>query len=249
MMKTQSSSTTLLNDKTKNPQRNAFHRHNKGHSLSSPAGIGAIFALIIAAALFTSLSVSASRSVSQLSLSAKAGTGTINDQVKSSASRFNSVKGISSPFRLVQQATPTPTPVPEEAIATFAVVNDACTNVPKSSFVLDEKVCARASNAPLRSPSALRRFNWGDPKGFVRQSEDVVADPDTNIFTLPHDNTSSIDGVTIDNRGTWGVSLNSTDNSTRAIAYFTVSDPTNLSADLVVYNFSTSADPIEPGTP
>jgi hypothetical protein len=144
-------------------------------------------------------------------------------------------------------AVPTPTPG-EESIETFEVVSNACTNTPKTSFQLGDQVCAKVTNAPLRSPTALRTFNWVGTKGFVRQTADVVADPDSNIFTLPASNTSIIDGETIDNRGIWAASLNSNaDNIARAIAYFNVSDPANTAADLIVYNFSTSDDVILSG--
>ena len=135
-------------------------------------------------------------------------------------------------------------PPADEAVATFAVDNmGSCTSTPKTSFVLGEKVCAVATNAA----AGFRQFNWAGTAGFIRQSADVTADPDSNIFSLPTDNTSVIDGQTIDNRGTWSVSLNSIDNSTRAIAYFNVSDPDNAAADLVVYDFSTDPDPIPAG--
>jgi uncharacterized repeat protein (TIGR01451 family) len=141
--------------------------------------------------------------------------------------------------------TVAPAPLPgDEAVATFAVDNAGmCTNTPKSSFVLGDKVCAVATNAAV----GARRFNWAGTSGFIRQSADVTADPDSNIVTLPSDNTSVIDGQTIDNRGTWSVSLNSIENNTRAIAYFNVSDPDNAAADLAVYDFSTDPDPISPG--
>jgi hypothetical protein len=138
-----------------------------------------------------------------------------------------------------------PPPSLDESVATFEVVAGVCTNTPKNTFELGDTVCARATNAPI----GFRRFNWSGTQGFIRQSADVVADPDTNLFTLPASNTSIIDGITVDNRGTWAVSLNSiSDNTTRTIAYFNVSDPANVAADLVVYNFSTTGDPITAGT-
>lgn len=252
-MKTLSPSTTLQpNDKMKNPKTKTSRRR-KGPSLSSPVGIGAILVLIIAAALYTSSSVSASRKVSRVSLPTKAALSSIKDKTGPLTTGLKDNLSPLSPRDFLSVLMPPPQPAPppslDESIATFEVVSGVCTNTPKSTFALGDTVCARATNAPLRSPTALRQFNWGDTNGFIRQSVDVVADPDTNLFTLPTSNTSIIDGVTIDNRGTWTASLNSTgDNTTRAIAYFTVSDPANLSADLVVYNFSTTGDPIEPGT-
>jgi len=215
-------------------------------------GFSAVFVLAIAAALYTSSSVSAARNSSRDNVRPNGVSGKI-DHLAAPSPTWQQRPSLLKSSRLFSALLPLPQPVPtpstDESIATFEVSGVNCTNTPKTTFVLGDKVCARASNAPLRSPSALRRFNWSDTKGFIRQSEDVVTDPDTNIYTLPINNTSVIDGVTVDNRGTWAASLNSTgDNTTRAIAYFTVSDPANLSSDLVIYNFSTAGDPIEPGT-
>jgi uncharacterized repeat protein (TIGR01451 family) len=126
------------------------------------------------------------------------------------------------------------------------VIYKADCNTPQTVFNLGDTVCAKVTNAQLRTP-ALRRLTWS--KGVVRQSQDVTTDPQTDLFTLPAANTSVIDSTTITNLGTWGVSLNSTsDNSTRAIAYFNVSDPGHAAADLAIYNFSTdSANPVAPG--
>jgi uncharacterized repeat protein (TIGR01451 family) len=207
----------------------------------------------MAAALYTSSSVLAARKVSRGNVPSKAAPSSIKDKTRLLTARQKRDESLFSLRNFLSVSMPPPQPAQppslDESIATFEVVGGVCTNTPKSTFALGDTVCAQASNAPLRSPTALRRFNWGDTAGFILQSEDVVADPDTNLFTLPASNTSIVDGVTIDNRGTWTVSLNSADdNTTRAIAYFTVSDPANLSADLVVYNFSTTGDPITPGT-
>jgi len=222
---------------------------NKSRSLLSPAAIIVIFGLLVAGAAFASFSVSASRKNPLSAAPAKGATGVTKRQVRSSSSTLKTAIG-SSLTTAAFQATPTPTPTPiPEAIATYEVVGHACTNIPKTNFVLGDEVCAKATNAPFGSP-AVRRFSWVGTRGFVRRTADVTANPDSDIFPLPTNDTSVIAGETVDHRGTWLVSLNSTaDNTTRTAAYFTVSDPDHQAADLVVYNFSTESDPVSPGAP
>ncbi|MEP6742951.1 MAG: DUF11 domain-containing protein, partial [bacterium] len=215
----------------------------KGRSLLSLIGIGAIFALLIAAGFYTSSSASSSPKVPHVSSPSKAAAGKHETRLLSTGLSFVSFKELSFAFLPPQAA-------PDESIATYSVVAGACTNIPKNTFVLGEAVCAKVSDAPLRAGAPLRRINWTGPKGFVRQTDDVTTDPQETMFTLPANNTSPIDGELVDNRGTWSASLNSTgDNSTRAIAYFNVSDPANIAADLVVYDFSTASDTVLPGDP
>lgn len=251
-MKTQSSSMfrrleyTSKNSNAKDPRRVGLG------FLSSPAVISAIFVFVIGASLYISSSVSAARK-SKASPSA-------NSAAIDRAGKRNLVPAI-NPVRtdLAQKnfmswmnaLQPVPVPPTDELIATFEVdTGGMCTNNPKTNFVLGDKVCARATNSPLDPTFAPRRFSWSGTKGFVRQTQDVVADPDTNIFQLPATNTSVIDGDTVDNRGIWSVSTNSTlENTTRSIAYFNVSDPDNAAADLVVYDFSTATDVVQPGDP
>jgi hypothetical protein len=131
-----------------------------------------------------------------------------------------------------------------ESIDTFA----ADCSTPKENFLLGDQVCAKVTNAPLRNPSPLRRINWSTTNGVVRDTVDVLTDPQTHVFTLPTNSTTIVDGETIDNRGIWSASLNATsDSSTRAIAYFTVSEPGNAAADLAIYNVSTNDGAVTPG--
>jgi hypothetical protein len=132
-----------------------------------------------------------------------------------------------------------------ESIATYAA--DCVT--PKTVFQLGEVVCAKASNAPLRRTAPLRRISFGDTIGNVRNSVEITVDPQTALFTLPTTDTTNIDAVDVNNRGVWGVSINSTgDYSTRAIAYFSVRDAANPAADLAIYNTNTTrAGAVSPG--
>lgn len=139
-------------------------------------------------------------------------------------------------------------PPPVEAIDTYAVASGVCTNTQKDSFALGEDVCARVSNSPLRPAAPLRRVSISGTDGTVSDSTNVTADPQTLIITLPASATSVIDGETVDNRGTWSATINSTDdNGVRAVAYFSVADPTAAAADLAIYASSTDTEALSPG--
>lgn len=137
---------------------------------------------------------------------------------------------------------------PVETIDTYAVASGVCTNTQKDSFTLGEEVCARVSNSPLRAAAPLRRVSIGDTDGTVSGTVDVTADPQTLIITLPTSTTSVVDSQIVDNRGIWSATINSTeDNGLRAVAYFSVSDPTQEAADLAVYAASTDTEALSPG--
>lgn len=124
-----------------------------------------------------------------------------------------------------------------ETIATYAA--DCVT--PKSTFALGETVCAVTTNAPINSP-AFRSVTWGDSAGFVVERTDLTTVASTT-FVLPTDQTSVVAGTTVDNRGTWRVSLVPFGRSVvRAAAYFTVKDPDNAATDLNVYNNAVTDD-------
>jgi len=88
------------------------------------------------------------------------------------------------------------------AISTFAydTLLNQCTNTPKTSFTLGETVCATAVGT---QPQFNRRFAWVGPGGVTRQFTTITADPQTDTFTLPSTDTSTINGEVFDNRGTW----------------------------------------------
>lgn len=248
-MKNQSTPTILhLAGKMKRPIVPITSRAKcRRRSLRSSIGFGAISILVIAAALYTDSSASSSNSHQLV----KTGAERINKRpdVLSAGLLHNTRFIASGEFFALLMPQLDPPPPPPETIATYSVAAGLCTNIPKNTFVLGETVCAKVSNAPLRPGSPLRHVNWTNTKGFVVDSQDVTSDPQEFQFTLPSDNTSVIDGTVIDNRGTWSASINSTgDNLTRAIAYFKVSDPENVAADLVVYETSTSPDPVPPGS-
>ena len=110
------------------------------------------------------------------------------------------------------------------AMSTFAA--DCVT--PKTTFVLGETVCARATGL------VGFRFAWQDAAGFVERRTDITTDPQTDTFVLPSTQTSVIGGTTVDNRGQWRANAVTSRNSVRRSAFFTVTDPQNPVADLSI---------------
>jgi hypothetical protein len=214
-------------------------------SLKPSILFGLIFVLIVAAAFYTASSASSSRSFSRGSLPSSAS----KPQMPSKTIKGRDHKTELLSKRLINSrelfSLLMPQAAPVESIDTF---DATCTN-PKDVFNLGDTVCVKVTNAPLRALAPLRRINWSGPAGDVQQTLDVTSIIQTDLFVIPLSGTSVIDGVTIDNRGTWAASINSTsDSSTRAIAYFNVRDPQNAAADLAVYNFSTDTSaPVPPG--
>lgn len=110
------------------------------------------------------------------------------------------------------------------AMSTFAA--DCLT--PKTTFVLGETVCARATGL------VGFRFAWQDAAGYVEKRTDITTDPQNDTFMLPSTQTSVIDGITVDNRGQWRANAVTSRNSVRRSAFFTVTDPQNPVVDLSI---------------
>lgn len=252
-MKTPGTSTILhLAGKMKRPIVPKISRaKRRRRSLTSSIVFGTMLALITTAAFYTASSASSGRraaggraSVGSSPAGSKAQTpGKRKNRAALMREHRDHNSGLVNPVGLFSLLMPQAAPV--ESISTFAA---DCTT-PKNVFNLGETVCAQVTAAPLRVAGPLRRFNWSDPDGNVQQTLDVTTADQSNLFTIPTNGTSVIDGVTIDNRGTWAASLNSnSDGSTRSIAYFSVKDPANAAADLAIYNFSTDTSaPVAPG--
>jgi len=131
-----------------------------------------------------------------------------------------------------------------DTTGTFEVVADACTNTPKSTFVLGDKVCVKASG-----PIGGSRLSVDYTEGTVADIVDVASDPQELIYTLPTTTTSVVNGNVIDNRGRWRATLHSNaDFSSRSAVWFSVSDPDSAAADLVINLDSTAVDPVAPGS-
>ncbi|HEV8428308.1 MAG TPA: HYR domain-containing protein [Pyrinomonadaceae bacterium] len=91
-------------------------------------------------------------------------------------------------------------------VATYAA---DCTT-PKTTFTLGDTVCAKISGS---DPGDRRRIGWVDPAGITRTFTAITADPQTDSFTLPSTETSTIDVFVVDNRGQWQVNVVSSDGS------------------------------------
>lgn len=128
-----------------------------------------------------------------------------------------------------------------ETVATYAA---DCTT-PKTVFELGEEVCAVTTGVTTFSP-AQRSLTWSDPLSVVIERTDLETTTQDK-FTLPTEQTSQIDGLVIDNRGTWRVNLTPAGRSVvRAAAFFTVQDPANPAVDLNVYNSVDDEDGVIP---
>jgi len=126
-------------------------------------------------------------------------------------------------------------PPPPETIATY----DATCTTPKTTFDLNETVCLKTTGVPVDSS---RSVTWSDPASFEVQRTDLVSSPN-DTYMLPATQTSVIDGVVVENRGTWTVKVVLAGRSgVRASATFTVKDPDNPAFDLNVYSAADTAE-------
>jgi hypothetical protein len=255
-MKTESTSTILhLPDKMKRPKISITQRAKRRvRPLATLFCFGVLFSTLIASNFYSGSAASPRNKVSrneQQQQSAVSTSKAVNEVAGSEHRTLPSRIGADlTPFgsttffpMLMLQAPPAP-----ESIDTYAVAGGVCTNTPTDSFNLGDQVCAKVASAPLRAAGALRRVSFSGTDGTVASAADVTADPQTLIITLPTSATSVVNGDTVDNRGTWSASINSTaDNGVRAIAYFSVADPNDAAADLAIYSASTSTDAVQPG--
>ncbi len=208
------------------------------HSVSSIICFGVVV-LFLAASVFYAASSAASRK-----------------QVRSAAPPANPVeardnrmplKGANSGFLKSKRISSAWAPVllSPDTIATYEAASGACTNNPKATFVLGEDVCVKAS-APVDSS----RLSVSGTDGTVAIVVDVTTDPQEFVYTLPNSTTSVVNDNVVDNRGIWRATVHSSaDFSARAVAFFSVSDPGNAAADLVVFVDSTATDTVAPGDP
>jgi uncharacterized repeat protein (TIGR01451 family) len=96
------------------------------------------------------------------------------------------------------------------AIATFAYALGACTNTPKTNFVIGETVCARSVGI---NPQDNRRFAWVDADGITREFTPITTDPQTDDYALLPTETSL---------GTWKANVVSSRSTTVVGTPFTV---------------------------
>src|SRR5215213_2181315 len=136
---------------------------------------------------------------------------------------------------------------PEPSVETY----NCTTQVAQTVFNLGDKVCARATGVPAAAfPEFQWRVSWVDPAGLINESDlGQVATATEYDYTLPTATASTRfdsspganDGILVNNRGTWRVTLTRANGAVRATAYFTVRSATNPVADMYVQKFLSNA--------
>ncbi|HEX8889942.1 MAG TPA: HYR domain-containing protein [Pyrinomonadaceae bacterium] len=197
----------------------------------------ALFLIVLATALYSGASASGNRQ----SNSAAAGKGKVARNISSKKiSNLPGTKGTTTITNSASEFLMSAAPVDpgDETVTTYAA---DCTT-PKSKFHLGDTVCAKIDGGPLLE-FYPRRFSWVDNSNVIRQLSNVTNLPQTNLFTIPaHD-------PDVDYRGEWSVDSISQRASIRAGTVFTVSDPNDETADLVVYNnINTDTDNVAAGS-
>ena len=200
----------------KTPKSNPGSRRT---NLSSRMRIAAVISLIgmIGIPLFSSSSASSLRTAPF------AGQSVSSDQIRAVAAprpapSFKNFLTLAMP-----QAAP-------EGIATYAA---DCTT-PKSDFALGDTVCVTASG-PVDQALVRRRVQFVNPEFLIIDNRDLLTSPQNITFTLPTVATETVDGVPVDNRGTWLVKLIETsDAAAREVVPITVRDPAQVVADLQI---------------
>jgi hypothetical protein len=225
-MKTKRSSTIAITYRAKPRVR----------TVASILCFGVVFSILVASAFYTASSASSKSKLPNAPRSAK----------PVAAGKTKNAVGNSESFRMKWFSPLLLPPVPApDTIATYEVnMAGACTNTPKSTFSLAEKVCVKAS-APLGDT----RLSVAGTDATIADIVDVTTDPQELIYTLPGTTTSVVNGNVVDNRGIWRATVHSNvDFGSRAVAFFSVADPDNAAADLVVFNDSTATGTVAPGS-
>jgi len=119
-----------------------------------------------------------------------------------------------------------------EPIETFAA---DCTT-PQTDFVLGDTVCAKVNGVEING-TFPNKISWVDPVGFIEQRTDITTDPQSDSFSLPADDTSMINGVTVDNRGIWRIHVTRNNGRILHTALINVRDANNAAAHLTVRKF------------
>ena len=225
-MKTRTASTVAITDRSKLRLR----------TLVSIICFGVLFSFLVASAFFTASSAAARRRTAKAAQVVKPqsnGTSALTGKnSKTAAAKWF------SPF------APLP-PLVGDSVATYEANAGACTNTPKSAFVLGDEVCVKAS-ADLSG----RQLSVEGTDGTVAGIVDVTTDPQEFVYPLPNTTTSVVNGQVVDNRGVWRATVHANyDFGARANAFFTVSETGNAAADLIIAAASTATDTVNPGDP
>jgi uncharacterized repeat protein (TIGR01451 family) len=198
----------------------------------------ALFLILLATALYSGASTSGFHLGNRQADSVAAVKGKVARNI--SSKKTNNLPGTATITNSASEFLMPAAPVDpgDETVTTYAA---DCTT-PKSKFHLGDTVCAKIDGGPLLSIYP-RRFSWVDNDNVIRQLSNVTNLPQTNLFMIPaHD-------PDVDYRGEWSVDSISPRASVRAGTVFTVSDPNDETADLVVYNnINTDTDNVAAGS-
>ncbi len=211
-------------------------------TLASYLCCGILFSILVGSALFTVSSASSDKKPT-------------NATPLAGLQRYDGIatEARSSSFATGWLAPPAPfAPFSPDAVATYEVVAGACTNNPKDTFALGDGMSRQPDQVCVRASADLtgRRLSVIGTDGTLADLIDITTDPQELIFTLPSSTTSVVNGQVVDNRGIWRASvLSSADFGSRATAFFSVTDPDNAAADLLVSADSTATDTVAPGDP
>jgi uncharacterized repeat protein (TIGR01451 family) len=204
-------------------------KHTRDHSMSVIYR-GLLFSTIVfiaIASLLSSSSQSSASSNSAVSAVAPANSLASKPRRTSAAQNYALVDVIdhavlSEPW----------SPLFDGPLETFA---SDCTTA-QTEFVLGDTVCLKV-NGVLVNPTFPNKISWVDTVGFIEQKTDLTMDPQTDSFVLPADDTSEINGVTIDNRGIWRINLTRNNGRILNTTLINVRDANNAAAHLIVRKF------------
>ncbi|HEV7682703.1 MAG TPA: HYR domain-containing protein [Pyrinomonadaceae bacterium] len=225
-MKTTGTSTIAINARPKLRLR----------TIASILSFGVIFSFLVASAFYTTSSASSDHKLPGAPQSANLVVGSEARTALAGANSEYFKTSWFAPSLLLPVLAP-------DSIATYEVVSGACTSTLKDSFALGEQVCVKASG-----PMGESRLSISGTDGTVADIIDITTDPQELIFTLPSSTTSVVNDNVVDNRGTWRATVHdNSDFRSRTAAFFSVTDPANAAADLLISNNSTATDTVAPG--
>ena len=142
------------------------------------------------------------------------------------APNFRTLSGLSAKH-IASSSAP---PVLAQTIATF---DGSDCSTPKTDFNLGEIVCVKVTGVP--SSLFPWQVNWVGPYGLINESDSASIDDTTEYrYTLPTTATEVLNGETVDHRGRWRVNLAKANGALRQTAWFTVHEPANPQADILV---------------
>ena len=138
--------------------------------------------------------------------------------------------------RTLSELSPKPiasSPAPPVFAQTIATFDGSDCSTPKTDFNLGEIVCVKVTGVP--SSLFPWQVNWVGPYGLINESDSASIDDTTEYrYTIPTAATEVLNEQTVDHRGRWRVNLAKANGAIRQTAWFTVHEPANPQADIVV---------------